>query len=78
MPRWEQLVNFHMAAVKGHQMDPAEGNGAPQKVDIWTLVFTDRQTGDQIRISFREKARDELVRQLTGGIVLAGGNFPKV
>jgi hypothetical protein len=79
MPRFETLVNFHMAAVKGQELDqPQGGNGGPHLVDIWTLVFSDRQTGDQIRISFREEARDELVRQLTGGIVLAGGNFPKV
>jgi hypothetical protein len=78
MPRVTNLVGFHMAAVKGKEEDPAEGNGEPKIVDVWTLVFTDRQTQDQIMISFREEARDALVRQLTGGIVLAGGNFPKV
>lgn len=78
MPRITNLVGWHMAAVKGKEQDVAEGNGEPEMVDVWMLVFTDRQTNDQIRISFREEARDALVRQLTGGIVLAGGNFPKV
>jgi hypothetical protein len=67
-----------MVALKGTEIDAPEGNGEPRQVDVWTLVFTDRQSGDQFRIAFREDTRDELVRQLTGGIVLAGGNLPKL
>lgn len=78
MPKRTDLVGFHMAAFKGKEEDRAEGNGESVLVDVWMLVFTDRQTNDQIRISFREEARDALVRQLTGGIMLAGGNLPKV
>ena len=72
MPRIENLVGFHMQGVKGTEM---ESDGV---VDVWMIVLTDRQSGDQIRVSFRKDARDELVRQLTGGIVLAGGELPKL
>jgi len=78
MPRRTDLVGFHMAAVKGHETDPGKGNGQPETVEVWTLIFTDMQTKDQIRIAFRKEARDTLVKQLTGGIVLAGGEFPQV
>lgn len=77
MPQIHQLVGFHMQAVKGTEMEEQDGQ-AQGVVDVWMLMFTDRQTGEQIRISFRKEARDELVRQLTGGIVLAGGDLPKV
>lgn len=77
MPRVENLVGFHIAAVKGHETDETSP-GELQTAEVWTLVFTDMQTKDQIRIAFRREARDSLVRQLTGGVVLAGGDFPKV
>ena len=65
-----------MQAVKS--TEPEEGDDGVNVVDVWTLILTDRQTTDQIRLSFRKDARDELVRQLTGGIVLAGGELPRV
>lgn len=77
MPQVHQLVGYHMQAVKGSEVEEQDGQ-AQGMVDIWMLVFTDRASGEQIRISFRKDARDELVRQLTGGIVLAGGDLPKV
>lgn len=77
MPRVENLVGFQMGVAKSHETDePADGE--LETVEVWTLVFTDRQSGDQIRIAFRRDARDTLVRQLTGGVVLAGGEFPKL
>lgn len=76
MPRVEILDNFHLAALKGMEVD--EGRDETSAVETWMLVLTDRVSKDQIRISFRREARDELVRQLTGGVVLAGGEFPKV
>jgi hypothetical protein len=76
MPVLHILTNFHMAAVKGQEIE--EHGDEASAVEIWTLIFTDRVNQDQVRISFRRDARDELVRQLTGGIVLAGGEFPRV
>lgn len=75
MPRTEILSNFHIHAAKGTEID--ESGDEPTMNDIWTVILTDRNTQDQIRISFRREARDELVRQLTGGVVLAGGQFPR-
>ena len=75
MPTISNLVGWQIQAVKGSEPDNQNG-GAP--VDVWTLMFQDVQTGDQIRIGFRRDVRDEIVRQLTGGVVLAGGDFPKL
>jgi hypothetical protein len=76
VPRVEILENFTMGAVKGQEIEERERETSA--IETWTLIFVDRQTGDQIRIGFRREARDELVRQLTGGIVLAGGELPRV
>ena len=46
-------------------------------VEVWVLYFQEHRTGNQIRFAMRRDARDELVRQLTSGLVLAGGEFPK-
>lgn len=77
MPEIVTLVGYNMQARKGTEVE--ERDGSPDGVvDIWELVFTSMTTKDQIRISFRREARDELVRQLTGGVVLAGGELPKL
>lgn len=76
MPVLQTLVGYHMQAVKSSELD--EKDGEADVVDVWTLVFTDVQSHDQIRIAFRKDTRDMLVRQLTGGIVLAGGELPKL
>lgn len=81
MPRMEHLVGFHIAAVKSQETDVVPGEDGTETLEVaevWSIIFTDRQTQDRIQISFRREARDELVRQLTGGVVLAGGDFPKV
>ena len=81
MPRTEILSNFHIQAVKSQETDiiPGEnGEESLEVVDVWTLILTDRQSPHRIQIAFRREARDELVRQLTGGVVLAGGEFPKI
>ena len=77
MPRVENLVGFQMGVVKSHETDETSP-GELETAEVWTLVFVDTQTQDQIRIAFRREARDTLVRQLTGGVVLAGGEFPKL
>ena len=76
MPRVTMLVGHHIQAVKGQEPDTQDGE--PAVVDTWTLLLTDTQTHDQIRCAFRRDVRDELVRQLTGGIVLAGGELPRL
>lgn len=64
-----------MGAEKGSQVIEVP-NEQPAVIEVWTMQFTDRQTGDAIQITFPRDVRDELVKMLTGGIVLAGGGFP--
>jgi hypothetical protein len=81
MPRIEILSNFHLQAVKTQETDVVKGDNGDETlevVDVWTLILTDRQAPHRIQIAFRRETRDELVRQLTGGVVLAGGELPKI
>ena len=81
MPRVEILSNFHIQAVKSQETDITRGEDGSEQLEVadtWTLILIDRESKDQIQIAFRREARDELVRQLTGGVVLAGGEFPKI
>jgi hypothetical protein len=78
MPKYVTLINQHIGVERGSELDDEESkkNGAPVSVDTWTIVYTDRTYGDQIRVTFRKEARDQIVRQLTGGVILAGGDLP--
>lgn len=81
MPRVEVLSNFHIQVIKGQETDVVKDEDGDEQLDVaevWTLVLTDRVLGNQINLSFRREARDDLVRQLTGGIVLAGGELPQI
>lgn len=73
MPKMTQLFNQHIAVEKGQEIDAknSDENG-PVIVEIWTLVFTDKSYGDQIRIGFPQEARDSIVKDLMGGIILPG------
>lgn len=57
---------------------PNEDGSAVEMVDVWTIILTDRHTLEQQRLSIQKEARDTLIRDLTGGIVLAGGDLPNV
>lgn len=80
MPKIMQLFNQHISVERSSELDPeaSEQNGGPVMVDVWTLIFTDRSYGDQIKIGVRKEARDAVVRDLTGGVILAGGDLPSV
>lgn len=75
-----ELRNQHVQAEKGQVIGPPDGkNGeAPSTVDVWKITCTDRATGDQVWFLMNEELKDEIVRQLTGGIVLAGGKLPRI
>lgn len=79
MPKQIALANQHIGVERGTEIDSKESEaaGAPIVVETWTLVFTDRTYHDQYRVTFRRDARDALVSDLTGGIVLAGGELPQ-
>lgn len=70
------LFNTHIGVEKGQQRRPdpdaPEGSGKTVMVDTWSLVLTDRMTNDQIVYEFTRDVRDELVRILQDGIVIAG------
>jgi hypothetical protein len=53
---------------------------APGEDDEWRLTFTEKlpPTGDAIIFEMNRDTRDALVRALTDGIVLAGGELPKL
>ena len=83
----EELTNHHIGVERGKVPDAQatqalrEVNPGTEEVvmmDYWIVVLTDRDSGDQIRMGLTRKGRDGLVRDLTGGIVLAGGELPQL
>lgn len=73
MPKMTQLYNQHIGVEKGSEIDAQRSTeDVPVVHEIWTLVFTDKSYGDQIRIGFPKEARDDIVKNLMGGIVLPG------
>jgi hypothetical protein len=77
MPKDIHLFNHHMGVTKGTEVE--EQGDQTVAVDVWEMIFTDRSNGDRIRIRFREEAHDELVKQLTSGVVLPGSSgFPTI
>lgn len=58
-----------------------ETHPVPEQEDPeWVLVFTERYppTGDEIRFEMDRSTRDAIVKALTGGVVLFGGELPKL
>lgn len=76
------LVGWNIAVQK-KQIAVADPDGPPGSVvpaEGWELVFTEvmPQTGNAITFAFGKDVRDVIVRELTGGIVLHGGELPKL
>ena len=72
--RVEMLAGWTQKIVKGQEFE--EKDGQTVAIETWTLVLTERGTNNQIRYAMRKDTRDELMKQLTAGIVLADG-LPK-
>ena len=53
MPKMTQLYNQHIAVEKGQEIDAqnSDENG-PVVIEIWTMIFTDKSYGDQLRVGF--------------------------
>lgn len=67
-----QLQGWNGQFIK--QRQPSMGsNGEVEIKEMWAFVMVEANTGDQIIFGFGEDTKDELVKQLTGGIVIAGG-----
>ena len=70
----------------GHEKQPVTSSSdggdtvEVEMQDLWTILLTEQSppTGNQYVISFGRETRDEMVRVLTGGIVLAGGDLPRI
>ena len=81
-----ELFNNHIGVENSEVPDPAATQSLRQfnpeaevvTQPLWTIVFTDRDTGEQIRVGLTRKGRDGLIKDLTGGIVLAGGELPSL
>lgn len=75
------LVGWTVSAVKAPPqpvMGGADGNGGLSVEEQWALVFSEKGAGNQIQFVFGREVRDHLVRELTGGIVLHGGELPSL
>lgn len=67
------LFNQHIAVEKSQEIDPNQSDeNGPVVIPIWTLIFTDKAYMDQVRVSFPEAARDDIVKGLMGGVILPG------
>lgn len=56
---------------------PVMNGGGPKTRPGKMVVFIDSQTGDQTRVRLSPEARDEIVRQLTGGVLIPAVSLPK-
>lgn len=82
MPRFTQdrLLGYQFQVVVEHVPKADErgnvihnGNGEPKTEEMRTLVLQDPATGHQVAVPLSLDARDELVRQLTGGLIVPTG-----
>lgn len=69
MPRVTHLFNHHMEVL--HRREPVEGEQGTSIEDIYEFVFTDRVSGDQIRVGFGKETRDQMVTKMSGITVAA-------
>ncbi len=77
MAKHEILQGWNIGAAK--VTVPIQGkNGQPSMEERWDLRFIENGTGNLISFLMDKDTRDHVVRQLTSGVVLAGGDFPKL
>lgn len=76
MPTTTFLTEHIIDVEKGTELVERENETTAE--EKWSLVFQCRVTGNVIRYSFNRETRDELVRRLTGGVVLHGGELPNL
>lgn len=78
MAKHTNLVGWDIGARKAAKLVEAGENGEPATEEMWQILLIERGTNDRITFEMNRVVRDELVRQLTGGIVLAGGDLPQL
>lgn len=69
--KYERLRGWSIKIEKKH---------VPGEDDEWVIVFTETYppTGNVITYEMNRETRDAVVRALTDGIVLAGGDLPRL
>lgn len=74
------LQGWNISVEKTTIQEPKGGNGQMADAPGWILVFTEVMppSGDTIRFAMGREARDFVVREMTGGIVLHGGELPSI
>ena len=78
----ETLLAYQFSVQRGEEQEVDQrdgqplfnGDGSPRMVASTRLIFVCPATGHVVIVPLPEAAREELVRQLTGGIVVAGAN----
>lgn len=83
MPRvtQERLLGYGFQVIKETvpQIDEGDGqiihgaNGQPKTTEETVIVFVDPVSAHRVDVPLSEEARGEMVKQLTGGIVLPSG-----
>lgn len=73
-----QVITEHLAVTDPNGNVVHDAAGLPKTQEHRTLVFILPMPDGQrvVRVPFTLEAKDELVRQLTGGIVIANGHTP--
>ena len=77
----DELEGYAFNVVRGERpvVDPKDGqvvrdrDGQPRIEEATLIVFVDPQTAHTVIVPLSEVARLELIRQLTGGVVVANG-----
>lgn len=72
-------LNGWLVGVKNIQIE-VMGEDGPEPASGWALVFTESHppTGDTVTYEMNREVRDYVVRELTSGIVLHGGELPNL
>ena len=75
----QELQGWNVAVERIKIQEHAD-NGQPQDAEGWVLVFTEAipPTKGTVRFAFGKDVRDYMVRELTGGVVLHGGELPRL
>lgn len=74
----KELIGWAAEVRKGTREVPDQNGGEAKKEEFWQIVLLEVGTGNSISYRCTKDIRDHIVRGLTGGIVLAGGDLPQV
>ena len=78
--KFTTLAGWNVEVERTKIKEQKGGNGEMTDAPGWTLTFIEAipGTGDRIVFTFGKDVRDFIVRELTGGVVLHGGELPRI